>query len=133
MKRRWWVGGIVVLLLAGIYFMQPSKESLPLRFENYEGFLGLGVPDEAAALRDFQQLFPAGTKLDEIEAYFQKIGGDCLELPLDRPYTLWCGYEHPRYWLPFIPMANTWAVGIKYEGDPRVSTEIKVTAGIDGP
>jgi hypothetical protein len=103
------------------------------RFENYEGFLGFGASDAAAAKRDFLQAFPTGTPLDAIDAYFKKIGGRCFELPRDWPGRMICNYEHPKFrLLPFLPILSTWSIDIWYEGEPRTSTRVEITAGAEG-
>lgn len=126
---------LVLMLLQGISTTIAAENYQPkFRFEKYERFLGLGASDEAAAKRDFLQAFPVGTSLDEIDAFFQEIGGRCFTLPNDRPGRLICGYAHPKFrLLPFLPVSSTWSVDIWFKGEPRVLTRINVTAGAEGP
>ena len=124
----------MVLLSCGAALTAAADDARSaFRFEKYEGFLGFGASDEAAAKRDFLQVFPIGTPLDQIEPYFKKIGGRCFELPRDRPGQLLCDYAHPKFRLaPFLPILSTWAVSIWYGGEPRTSIRVEITAGAEG-
>jgi hypothetical protein len=103
------------------------------RFEDHEAFLGFGKSDDEAAKRNFLVAFPIGTPLDRIDAFFDGIGGRCFELPRDKPGRLICGYAHPKFrMLSFLPLLSTWSVDVWYEGEPRISTRVEVTAGTEG-
>lgn len=103
------------------------------RFENYDRFLGFGSPDQARAEREFVKTFPIGTPLDEMEKFFQKIGGRCFALR-EGTGTFYCDYAYPKFWfLPFLPVASTWLVTIEFNQESRTSTRIGVVAGTEGP
>ena len=112
---------------------QVSHEAKSFRFEHFESFLGLGLPDKDSARQAFIQKFPLGTPLDSFEAFFNKIGGKCFLLPMDAPGQLFCTYGHARYpLLPFWPVAITWMVSVDFDVGVTAAKAINIEVGYEG-
>ncbi len=56
--------------LALIPLVSRKDSKVAFRFEDFESFLNFRPADEIAATRAFQDQFPVGTQLEEIEAFF---------------------------------------------------------------
>jgi hypothetical protein len=123
----------VMVLWVGVLLVG-SKDKGEFRFEHYESYWGFGDADEIGAESGFLQVFPTGTPLKSIVSFFQTIGGQCFELPIDWPEQLTCTYSHRKYWyLPYSALLSTWSVVIWFEGESRISRRIKIVAGTEGP
>jgi hypothetical protein len=120
----------LLIIVAYVLFLSSRSWSGGFNFNRYEGFLGLGTSDEAAATRDFVRQFPVGTSLEGYREYFAKIGGHCVD-KLRAADELTCGYAHMRY--PPLPILfNTWSAVIKYDPTTMLSSQIKITPGYEG-
>jgi len=107
--------------------------SVPFRFERFEGpspsnFFGVGQLDVDGANAGFLKEFPVGTRLDQIERYFVKVGGHCSTT---YPSHLSCNYGHSKYPFSFC-LAQVWLVDITYEVTSRITTTVTIRPWIDG-
>lgn len=127
---------LVLLPIAWLVFAWIGRgDSGPIQFRRYEGKIGMIDADVRGVEQAFLRVFPVGTRTAAIQEYFEGIGGRCFELPLDRPGQLICTYVYPECWylpLALHPLLSAWAVNVWFEGDPRVSTRLRITAGTDG-
>jgi hypothetical protein len=125
------LGWMVICVAAYMFFLSSRAWTAGFRFEEFEGFLGVGRFHEAEATKAFLDVFPLGTPVQKIEQYFESIGGHCNSLR-GYPAEMFCGYEHLRY--PPVPfLASTWGAEINYDVSTNASTGIKITGGIEGP
>jgi len=124
---------LTVAVAAGVAFTLRTDAHGPFRFENFEGFLGLGPADEFAATKTFLEKFPIGTPLSEIEAFFTQIGGECVQMPLDYPGRIVCIYGHSIVpWIP-LPVGFLWSVDVLYGDDGNTLSAVELSGGLDGP